>query len=528
MNGVVFKMSADSEPAAVAEPGALYDPECGDGKYILTPPAPDRPVINGPAVYGVRPGSPLLYRVPVTGNRPMRLSVENLPEGLIFNPATRCISGTISCPEPAEYTISLTAENEAGCSGKLFTIKVGDEICLTPPLGWNSWNCWRTRVTQRHVLDSARAMVESGLIDYGWAYINIDDAWQARRGGPYNAIQPDPTRFPDFGKLCRDVHGLGLKIGIYSSPWITTYAGHIGSSSDFPEGDWARDFGPAEVAEKKANFRQGKYRFEEDDARQWAAWGIDYLKYDWKPNDRVSTQRMADALKTCGRDIVYSISNAAPVEHADLFGKEVNCWRTAGDLKDLWDRKCYHLNLREQWSAHRNWLESGARVGPGHFPDADMLVVGDLTTADGYHGDPVPSRLTADEQYTHISLWALWSSPLLIGCPIEMMDDFTLGLLTNSEVLAINQDERAVPGDSIDLDNDIEVVVKKLADGSCAIGLFNKSEAKQTISIDWKIVGLKGPQRLRDLWRHKDIGTFDGYFSAVVRPHGVVLLRSMN
>ncbi|QBG46449.1 alpha-galactosidase [Verrucomicrobia bacterium S94] len=528
MNGTDKGMTVEIEQGSSAGLCPVYDPECGEGKYILTPPPPVRPVINGPSVVGIRPGSPMLYKIPVTGIRPMSISVRNLPEGLSLNAESGCISGTIVSPESADYVLHLVAENEAGRAEKMFTVKVGKEICLTPPLGWNSWNCWRTEVTQQHVLDSARAMVDRGLIEYGWSYINIDDAWQGRRGGKYNAIQPDPDRFPDMGKLCNDIHGLGLKVGIYSSPWITTYAGHIGCSSDSSAGDWTCNFGQNDIAARKSCFRVGKYRFEEEDARQWAEWGIDYLKYDWNPNDRVSTRRMAEALRRCGRDIVYSLSNSAPIENADLFEEEVNCWRTAGDLKDVWDQECFHLNLCEQWTAHRNWLENGTRGGPGHFPDADMLVVGDLTTADGYQGCPVPSRLTVEEQYTHISLWSLWSCPLLIGCPIEMMDDFTLGLLTNSEVLAINQDERAVAGYSIDLNEEIEVIVKKLADGGRAIGLFNKSEIKQVISIDWETVGLKGAQQLRDVWRQKDIGTFRDHFSAVVRPHGVVLIRSMN
>ncbi|WP_322610278.1 putative Ig domain-containing protein [Pontiella agarivorans] len=521
-------MTQEGARCVATESLPVYDPVCGGGKYILTPPAPSRPIINGPSIYGVRPGAPFLYKIPVTGNRPMRLSAENLPEGLNLDEVDGVISGTIADLKTVDYPVLLVAENEAGCAEKRFTIKVGKTICLTPPLGWNSWNCWRTRVTQQHVLDSARAMVETGLINYGWSYINIDDAWQGRRGGVHNAIQPDPERFPDLGKLCADVHALGLKIGIYSSPWMSTYAGRIGGSSDSPGGDWERDLGPDDIVEKRARFRIGKYCFEQEDARQWAEWGFDYLKYDWKPNDRISTQRMADALKACGRDMVFSLSNSAPVEHADLFETEVSCWRTAGDLKDLWDGECYHFNLIEQWTAHRRWLETGARGGPGHFPDADMLVVGNLTTAEGCKGEPVPSRLGADEQYAHISLWALWSCPLLIGCPIEMMDDFTLGLLTNSEVLAINQDERGIPGYSIDLADDIEVVVKELADGSRAFGMFNKGTVKQTVSIDWKAVGLNGPQRFRDVWRQKDIGTFDHHFSAAVRPHGVVLIRSVS
>jgi len=185
---------------------------------------------------------------------------------------------------------------------------------------------------------------------------------------------------------------------------------------------------------------------------------------------------MANALKNCGRDIIYSLSNTAPIEHAKLFAKEVNCWRTAGDLNDLWDKESNHLNIRQQWERHRNWLEKGDRGAPGHFPDADMLVVGDVVTT-SKTGKPIPSKLTADEQYTHISLWTLWNCPLLIGSPIESIDDFTMNLLTNPEVLEVHQDKTAISGKSIYIENGLEIIMKDLNNGEKAIGLFNINDS---------------------------------------------------
>lgn len=505
--------------------GMVYDPPRAEGKYILTPAASEQAQIHGPAVFGVRPGSPFLYAIPATGAEPVRYAVEQLPDGLVVDAKTGVISGTIRSSEKREYATVLIAKNATGTARKSFTIKVGDEICLTPPLGWNSWNCWGTEVSQERVLESARAMVAKGLGKYGWSYINIDDAWQGKRGGSFNAIQSNPATFPDMAAMCDQIHGLGLKVGIYSTPWVTSYAGFVGGSSANASGAWSYEKMSSDTWSIRDDFWfVGEHTFDEVDAAQWAAWGIDYLKYDWFPNDLESTKRMAQALKKSGRDIVFSTSNTCPVHLASRIGTIANCIRTSGDLKDRWDQDGSHLNIREQWVLHKAWIEAGFAGGPGHYPDPDMLVVGHVSTA-GKDGEPKPSRLTADEQYSHISLWSLWSAPLLIGAPINMLDDFTLNLLTNSEVLDLQQDANARPARSVLCSPDFEVMVKDLADGSIAVGLFNLKEEDAVLTFDWDMAGVKGPRKIRDVWRHKDIGTFDQAFSAMVPGHGVVLIR---
>lgn len=504
---------------------SLYNPVCGEGKYILTPQAKEVPRINGASIFGVRPGSPFLYTIPATGKRPITFSVEDLPSGLKVNKTTGVISGNIQNKTKNKYAIILKAKNELGTDQKAFEIVVGDEICLTPPLGWNSWNSWRKSVDQEKVLASAQAMVDKGLKDYGWTFINIDDAWQEVRGGKYNAILAN-EKFPNVKSMCEEVHKMGLKVGIYSSPWVTTYAGYVGGSSENENGEW--DTSLIGKKDNKSEFWvHGKYKFDENDAAQWAEWGIDYLKYDWNPNEPESTIRMAEALKNCGRDIVYSLSNTAPIEHAALFAKEVNCWRTAGDLDDSWDGDSRHLNMRQQWERHRNWIDEGERGGPGHFPDADMLIVGDVVCSSPT-GKPIPTKLTPDEQYTHISLWTLWNCPLLIGSPIESIDDFTMNLLANSEVLEIHQDKVAIAGKSVLIEDGLEIIVKELADGGKAIGLFNVNEEDRVVTLGWELAGLEGKKVVRDVWRQKDIGTYEGSFKANVRPHGTVLLKVSN
>lgn len=241
--------------AAAGQAAAQSAPDMS--KYILTPKPADTPRINGARVFGVRPGSEFLYTIAATGVRPMTFSAEGLPKGLKLDPETGRITGRVTAP--GEYTVHLKAANAPGSCERNLKIVVGDEIALTPPMGWNSWNCWARDVTQEQVLLSARAMVESGLADHGWSYINIDDGWQGKRGGKHNAIQPN-TKFPDMKGLVREIHDMGLRVGIYSTPWIGTYAAHIGSYSDNPDGvnEWI----------KKGRHNE-HYRYQKEGGNYW-------------------------------------------------------------------------------------------------------------------------------------------------------------------------------------------------------------------------------------------------------------------
>ena len=481
---------------------------------ILTPKPPPTPRINGPSIFGVRPGSPFVYRIPATGQRPMEFSAANLPDGLNVNAATGNITGKLS--SEGKYNVTLRAKNSLGESKKNFLIVVGDTISLTPAMGWNSWNCWGARVTAEKVLQSARGMAESGLIDHGWTYINIDDAWQAsRRGGPFNAIQGN-TNFPDMKGLCDQIHSLGLKAGIYSTPWTTSYANHIGGSSENPDGAWERPTGEKRdrVNKKILPWAIGRYSFATNDARQWAVWGMDYLKYDWNPNEVTETREMAGALRASGRDVIFSLSNSSPFTNMPGLAKYANSWRTTGDIRDTWDSMSKKGFSQDKWKAYNS---------PGHWNDPDMLVVGKV----GW-GAPHPTHLTADEQYTHISLWCLLSAPLLIGCDLAKVDDFTLGVLSNDEVLALDQDALGQQATCVSTIGDIKIYAKELQDGSKAAGLFNVGTTSASGVVLWSDLKLDGQRMVRDLWRQKDLGQFTGQFEARVAPHGVVLVRLDN
>ncbi|HVT84948.1 MAG TPA: NPCBM/NEW2 domain-containing protein [Chitinophagaceae bacterium] len=488
-------------------------------KYILTPSPSEKPGINTASIFGARPGNPFLFTVAATGRRPMHFSAENLPAGLTINATTGIISGAVNTN--GLYKVTLIAKNRLGTAKKELRIKISDTIALTPPMGWNGWNSWAREIDKEKVVSSANAMVSSGLANHGWTYINIDDAWQGQRGGQFNAIQPN-EKFPDFKGMIDYIHSIGLKVGVYSTPWISSYAGFTGGSSDFESGVY-----PDSIRDNKRKYRYiGKYRFEKEDALQMAAWGVDYLKYDWHI-DLNSDERMYIALKQSGRDIVYSLSNSAPFEYARDWERISNLWRTGGDIRDSWLSLYVSAFTIDKWAPF---------AGPGHWNDPDMMIVGNITTGSNLH----PTRLTPDEQYSHVSIYSLLAAPLIIGCPLEQLDSFTINLLSNDEVIAIDQDPLGKAGRLLIDDNEVQIWMKPLEDGSYAIGLFNidgfgktpqsyfhwGDEQSKSFQFDLTRIGLKGNWKLRDIWRQKDLGEFTGIFKTTIPHHGVVLLRA--
>ena len=477
---------------------------------IRTPPPPATPRINGPAIVGVRKGSPFLFRMPVMGERPMQYAADALPPGLVLDPSRGIITGRLT--QAGEFAVTLRARNARGAAQRVLKIVCGEGIALTPPMGWNSWNCWAERVDRDKVLRSARALVASGLADHGWAYVNIDDTWQGGRGGRFRAIQGN-ERFPDMKGLVDEIHARGLKAGIYSSPWITTFAGFPGGSSDSADGKWEhRD-------NYEANKRIGRYSFTAADARQFGEWGFDYLKYDWAPNDVAHAREMALALRATGRDIVLSMSVGAPLDGIAAFIPWVQSWRTTGDIWDTWETPGPWQNSVSTIGFSQDaWVAYG---GPGHWNDPDMLVVGWVGMNQGMH----PTKLTPAEQYAHITLWCLLSAPLLIGCDLERLDPFTLNLLTNDEVIAIDQDPLGRTARRVTVFGAINVFRKELADGSVALGFFNRGDVPHTITVKLDRIGLGGAQRVRDLWRQKDLGEFTIDLPVTVESHDAQLLK---
>ncbi len=491
---------------------------------ILTPRPSPFPHISGARVIGIRPGSPAMHTIAATGVRPMTFDADTLPRGLDLDPETGRITGKTR--ERGTCRVKLHARNREGKTNSELKIVVGDKLALTPPMGWNSWNCFAGDVTDRDIRATADALVTLGLVQHGWSYVNIDDAWACQPGktdpvwkflasSPRQAAHPDKpsqshcrqpmrdkrgrinanSRFPDMRGLTNYIHSLGLKAGIYSSPGPLTCGGFLGS-----------------------------YGREEQDATRFAEWCFDYLKYDWCSYGKIAKnnsfdeqvkpyKKMGDALRKQKRDIVYSLSprvNSIIWEWGRRTGGQ--CWRTTNDIVDTW------ASVSEIGFSHEG-IEYC--VEPGQWNDADMLVVGHV----GWGRNTHPTRLTPDEQYTHISLWCLLASPLFIGCDLTRADDFTLSLLTNDEVLAVNQDPLGKQAARVSRKGHLEVWAKDMEDGSKAAGMINRGESEHEITVHWSDVGVRKTRNVRDLWRQKNLGKHNGNFTASVPPHGTMLIR---
>ncbi|NOY36459.1 MAG: alpha-galactosidase [Chlorobi bacterium] len=462
--------------------------------YLLTPPVPDAARIHTSMVYGARPGHPFLYRIPVTGKRPITLQINGLPEGLVLNSEAQTITGTT--PSAGLYPVQIIAGNAAGRDTTDMLIKAGNEIALTPPLGWNSWNAWGLSVDDAKVRAAADAFVQTGLADHGWTHINIDDGWEAPERLADGSITGN-EKFPDFKDLSAYVHSKGLKLGIYSGPGPLTCGGYLAS-----------------------------YQHEFQDAATWAGWGIDYIKYDWCSYNNIAKDHsleelqkpyilMRKALDAVNRDIVYSLCQYG-MGDVWKWGAAVggNLWRTTGDIRDTWESMS-GIGFRQN--------EMSPYASPGHWNDPDMLVVGWVGWGPNLH----PTRLTPDEQYTHISLWSLLSAPLLIGCDLTRLDDFTLNLLTNDEVLAIDQDILGKQADKVYDRENIQYWVKEV-NGGHATGIFNLRDKAVTVTVKISDLGLEGTFTIRDLWRQTDLGTFNDSFTVTIPPHGVVLVKMVS
>ena len=441
----------------------------------------------------------------------MEFSAKNLPRGLKLDAKTGHITGSLKTK--GEFAVTLGAKNALGTAEKKFHIVCGEQIALTPAMGWNSWNHYGSSITQDIVLQNAKAMAESGLIDHGWSYVNIDDAWQGERGGQFHGLQGN-KKFPDIKALCDQIHALGLKFGIYSTPFETSYGRFPGSSSQNPEGKWSKP-----TSDKKVNVIKrtppwaiAPYHFYTNDANQWASWGVDYLKYDWNPIEAPETKEMADALRHSGRDIIFSLSNNLNPTNAPSVTPLANSWRTGGDIRASWQSMSSKGFGQDKWQRF---------ASPGHWNDPDMLEI-------GVKKQDQPG-LTPDEEYTHMSLWCLLSAPLLLGCDLSKADDFTLSLLSNDEVLALDQDELGRQATCVLKDGDVRVYEKELADGGRAVGVFNLDATSVELKFNkFASLGLVGKQTVRDLWRQKDVVTVDTAKDSLpltIPVHGVMLYK---
>ena len=512
---------------------------------IRTPATPATPRINGACVVGARPGKPFLYRIPATGERPLRFTALDLPDGLELDAATGIISG-ITPAQKNTYTIRLGAYNDLGKTLADLDLVVGDTLALTPPMGWNNYNAFRLRISDSLIRAQADAMVSSGLANHGYAFINVDDGWEGVRTAD-GTIQGN-ERFPDMPGLGAHIHSCGLKFGIYSSPGFETCGGFIGS-----------------------------LHYEKQDARAFASWGVDYLKYDWcsyivdagrlaadrhaellpahaerlrslateygpMRNDRrrprppemsarmkeieadqqsllsaipaetlaaierdIATdayRAMGRALEASGRDIAYSLCSYGFVRVWE-WGPEVgaNLWRTTGDITPRWTPI---MNIVNRQKGLEKW------AGPGRWNDPDMLEIGN-------------GQLTADEMHMQMTQWCILAAPLLLGNDLTKLDPLVLSILTNDEVIAVDQDRLGRQGWLLRKTGEAELYVKPLSGDRWAVAFFNRGETPLEITFDPAELKLPAAVAARDLWRQRDLPA-SPKISFTVATHGAELI----
>ncbi len=354
-------------------------------------------------------------------------------------------------------------------------------LARTPPMGWNSWNHFAKKIDDPIVRSMADAMVSSGMQKAGYTYINIDDTWEGSRDAAGNITAN--SKFPDMKALADYVHSKGLKIGIYSSPGPKTCAGY-----------------------------EGSYGHEFQDAKTYAAWGIDYLKYDWcsarniyKDEDMPAVyQKMGEALGSVGRGIVFSLCQYGR-DQVWTWGAKAggNLWRTTDDIRDNWS---------SMTGIGFTQAEIARYAEPGHWNDPDMLEIGN-------------GGMTDDEYRVHMSLWCLLAAPLLAGNDLRNMSDATLALLTNAEVISVDQDPAARPVKRTVQGGNVEVWTRPMQDGSIAVGLFNRGAQATSATVTWTSLGITRPSKARDLWNHQDVAISSDTYRASVPKHGVVMLR---
>jgi len=371
-------------------------------------------------------------------------------------------------------------------AGSMFALDNG--LAKTPPMGWNSWNKIGCNVTEDAVKKAADAMVKSGMKDAGYVYIVIDDCWQVSRDEDGNIVA-DAQKFPSGIKGLADyVHGLGLKFGIYSDAGTKTCAGRPGSRG---------------------------YEFQ--DARTYAKWGVDYLKYDWcntgKANAEEAYGTMRDALLKTGRPIVFSMCEWGTAKPWTWAANVGNLWRTTTDIIDQWEGKGKDYGAGAITIVDMN-VELADFAGPGHWNDPDMLEVGN-------------GGMTTTEYRSHFSLWAMLAAPLMAGNDLGTMKPEIGEILMNKEVIAVDQDTLGKQGKRVRHEVDQDIFVKPLQDGGAAVAMVNRGKQEQKITLTWSDAGFSPDQAvaIRDLWQHKDLGTFKTSFTVPVPSHGTLMIR---
>lgn len=465
------------------------------------------PALLTPMVYGGSPGKPLQMLLNATGARPMLFSAENLPAALHLDAQRGILSGT---PAEGETLIRLKAQNALGSDEKTCLLRIApDGAGRTPVMGWCSWNAHLGHVTQKDVERAADLLVSTGLSAYGYRFVNTDSGWQGAYGKESRAIEPN-EKFPDMRAMCEHIHSLGLKAGIYSTPMQLAWGGGLlpGCTRGRLDPKYATTY-----------FGIGTEHMEKENAAQWDAWGMDYLKYDWDPCDVENANLMKQCLLAAHRDIQFCVTVHAGMKDAAYWAENCCSWRDNSDSRDTWENIVANRFSTDRWAAFTR---------PGHYFDMDMMEIGVMR--DHATGESRPCLLTEDEQQVAFSIRVIFPSPLQLSCDLSKLTAHDLALLCNPEVIAVHQDplgigaqcvsnvvEKDAKGEEI---RNTKVYLRPLFDGSLALAMFNLSSAEQKIEY-----ALDGRYAVRDLWMRRDGGMIEGRMAERLPAHSVKLFR---
>ncbi len=467
------------------------------------------PRLNGARRVGVRPGTELIHPLAVTGARPLRFVVDGLPDGVTVDDDG--ILRGVAPGLPGVHTLHVRVSNAEGQAEAQVELHVGDRLALTPPMGWSSWNVFRAEVSAEVIVRVAEAMVSSGMRDLGYQYVNIDDHWHAGARNADGTPAANPATFPDgIAPVAARLHELGLKLGIYSD------AAHLTCGGCF-----------------------GGFGYEQIDARAYAEWGVDLLKYDYchaPPRRREAEPRyeaMGDAVASSGRSIVFNVCEWG-FRKPWLWAPDVGAsyWRTTGDVFDTFTWPI--IGVR---SIARRTLRLARFAGPGRWNDPDMLVVGNrgrgLSTGkvqpvEGWKVRPTLWRfrrgLTDEQARTHMSLWAMLAAPLVASHDPATIDEWDLDLLRNPEILAIDQDVLGNQATRLASPRGTWVLTKRLADGARAVSVTNLGRRARSVTLDLAEHGFVHGAEVLDVWTHEHLGVrtrwqvqLPGYATAVYR-----------
>ena len=470
-------------------------------EIAIAKPFEGAPKINLPDIYGASPEKPFLLRIPAIGKRPFSFTVSGLPEGLTFE------NGIISGAAKSEgnYTVKIVAQNELGKDEKTIVFEIKENtVLLTPLLGFTSWNAYSNTVSQEKLEKIADRMIETGIADYGYCYVNCDSGWQKEYGGKYDAIMPN-EKFPDMKGMCDKIHSLGLKCGIYSTPMLRAW----GCPKDSPYYYPGCTVGDADDLFAITNTGVGKDRKEKNNVAQWSEWGFDYLKYDWAPCDPTNAEYMRKELIKAPRDFGFCVTVTASHDYITYWKKYCNSFRCNEDATCRWDN---FLRIYRSYDAFT--YDSNK----GHFFDLDMLDVGNGVFAEN------PDRLTEDEELCAYTLRAFMGSPIQISATLEDIGEFELSMYCNEEIIAINQDCAFSPAKPFYISEtgkkSVHMFKKKLSDGSVAYAVFNIGETCESLNIH-----LDDVCTVRDVWMKNDMPTLDR-ISFVIYPHNVKVFRT--